>query len=258
MYAVYHGPEGLTAIAARVAPQDGDAGATAGDGWACTLRDCKLLRHHHGRGRRPAGRDPRPRRGRAHQSADHPADDAQCDQARHLARRDHDAPPSVEAVWRAFGGEPRRFVEHRGLDASTGCRNNLARRTSDFLDPPGLPPVSLRDRDAALHAPAGRPRSRARPHHDPARLLHDEAQRHGRDDADHLAGVLRPASVRAGRAGAGLCRDVRRSRSESSARSPATTRSRCSRIPARRANMPGCWRSAPITAAAARRIATSA
>ena len=42
------------------------------------------------------------------------------------------------------------------------------------------------------------------------------------------------------------------------ATSPAMTRSRCSRIPARRANMPGCWRSAPITQRAASRIATSA
>ena len=43
-----------------------------------------------------------------------------------------------------------------------------------------------------------------------------------------------------------------------SATSPAMTRSRCSRIPARRANMPGCWRSAAITPRAASRIAMSA
>jgi hypothetical protein len=42
------------------------------------------------------------------------------------------------------------------------------------------------------------------------------------------------------------------------ATSPAMTRSRCSRIPARRANMPGCWRSAAITPRAASRIARSA
>ena len=36
------------------------------------------------------------------------------------------------------------------------------------------------------------------------------------------------------------------------ARSPVSPRSRCSRMPARRANMPGCWRSARITNRAAR------
>ena len=42
-------------------------------------------------------------------------------------------------------------------------------------------------------------RPRARSHDDPARLVHDEAQRDHRDDADHLAGVRRPPSVRPGR-----------------------------------------------------------
>ncbi len=52
---------------------------------------------------------------------------------------------------------------------------------------------------------------------DPARLLHDEAQRHGRDAADHLAGICRDPSLRAGRPGARLSRDDRRSRRTSSA-----------------------------------------
>ncbi len=43
---------------------------------------------------------------------------------------------------------------------------------------------------------------RARPRHDPARLVHDEAQRHHRDGADQLAGVRRHPPVRTGRAGA--------------------------------------------------------
>ena len=42
------------------------------------------------------------------------------------------------------------------------------------------------------------------------------------------------------------------------ATSPAMTRSRCSRIPARRANMPGCSRSAPIMRRAASRTARCA
>ena len=69
-------------------------------------------------------------------------------------------------------------------------------------DPPGLPHEPLRDRDAALHAPPRRPGPGARPGDDPARLLHDEAQRDRRDDADHLAGIRRHPSLRAGRPGA--------------------------------------------------------
>ena len=76
------------------------------------------------------------------------------------------------------------------------------RRTSPILDAPGVPPVPLRDRDAALPAPARRPRPRARPHDDPARLVHDEAQRDDRDDPGHVARVRRRAPVRAARADA--------------------------------------------------------
>ena len=43
------------------------------------------------------------------------------------------------------------------------------------------------------------PRLRAGPRHDPARLLHDEAQRDHRDGAGLAAGLRRPAPVRAGR-----------------------------------------------------------
>ena len=56
----------------------------------------------------------------------------------------------------------------------------------------------------------------------------------------------------------GLSRAVRTARNNGCATSPAMTRSRCSRIPARRANMPGCWRSAAIMPRAASRIARSA
>src|SRR3546814_7806581 len=51
----------------------------------------------------------------------------------------------------------------------------------------------------------------ARPGDDSARLLHDEAQRHGRDDARHLAGVRPTPPLCAGRPGTGVQGDVRRS-----------------------------------------------
>jgi hypothetical protein len=52
-----------------------------------------------------------------------------------------------------------------------------------------------------------------------------------------------------------VTRDVRRPGSAGWPTSPAMTRSRCSRIPARRANMPACSRSVPIIARAAIRAA---
>ena len=67
--------------------------------------------------------------------------------------------------------------------------------------PSRLPLLPQRDRDAPVPAAPGRPRHRARPLDDPAWLVHDEAQRGGRDGAHHLAAVRFPASVRARRAG---------------------------------------------------------
>ena len=101
-------------------------------------------------------------------------------------------------------------------------------------------PLSLRDRDAALPAPARRPRSRARPLDDPARLVHDEAQRDVRDDPGDVARVRRAASVRAGGPGGRLSHDDRASSSRCCARSPATTRCRCSPTRDRRANTRAC------------------
>ncbi len=49
---------------------------------------------------------------------------------------------------------------------------------------PGLPPLPLRDRDASVPAPARVPRPVAQHEHDPARLVHDEAER---DDGDGRA-----------------------------------------------------------------------
>ena len=57
--------------------------------------------------------------------------------------------------------------------------------------PSGVQRAPLRKRDAALPAPLSGQRPGARPHDDPARLVHDEAQRHHGDDAGHVAGVRR-------------------------------------------------------------------
>ena len=71
-------------------------------------------------------------------------------------------------------------------------------------DAPGLPPPPVGDADDALRQG---PRAQGRrPRHvdDPARVLHDEAQRGGGDAPGHLAGVLAAAPVRPARADEGL------------------------------------------------------
>ena len=111
---------------------------------------------------------------------------------RHQLRRDLD---------RGRPAGDRGPVRRDGLrsEAAVGCCP--ARRARQELpDAAGLPREPLRNRDDALPAAAGRQGSGARPRHDPARLLHDEAQRRGRDDAGELAERRQHASVRAGRA----------------------------------------------------------
>ncbi len=97
-----------------------------------------------------------------------------------------------------------------------------AARKSAYLDAPDLQHPPLGDRDAALHAAARVARSLAHPRDDPARLLHDEAERHRRDDAGDLARVGEPAPLRAARAGGGLPGDLRRPRADALRRSPAS------------------------------------
>ncbi len=80
--------------------------------------------------------------------------------------------------------------------------------------PPDLQHPPLGDGDAALHAASRGARSVAHARDDPARLLHDEAERHRRDDAGDLAGVGEPAPLRAARAGGGVPGDLRRSRAD--------------------------------------------
>jgi glycine dehydrogenase len=64
--------------------------------------------------------------------------------------------------------------------------------------PPGVQRPSQRNRDAALPQAAGEQGPGAQPVDDPAGLLHHEAQRHQRDDPDHLAAVRQSAPVRPG------------------------------------------------------------
>ena len=101
-------------------------------------------------------------------------------------------------------------------------------------------------------------RSLAHDFDDSARLVHDETERDGGDVSDFVAGIRQAASVCAGRPNDRLSRNVRATREIGSPRSPDLRRFRCSRTPDRKANTPGCSRSASITPRAAKRTATFA
>ena len=206
MYAVYHGPDGLREIARRVhalarvlqlglrrlgldagtapffdtlrvrtSPEKGagDRGAGPGEG-----DQPPLVRRRLGRGR--------PRR-------DHPA---------------RGAPRPA----RGFRGRAGRLHARAAGRRGRGGGPRPPRAEGPVPAPPGLQPVPRRARDAALPEPAAGARPLARALDDPARLLHDEAQRDLRDDPGDLARARQAPPVRAGRPGPRLPRDVRRPR----------------------------------------------
>ena len=161
----------------------------------------------------------------------------------HRARRDHRTRTTSR---RSSTCSRARLAGRRGADSIASARRA---RPSTYpagagahlgvSDAPGVQHASLRVGDDALHP---QPRAQGhRPRHldDPARLVHDEAERGVGDAADHLARVLEAAPVRAGRTGG---RAISRSSASSKrrcARSPALPPCRCSRTPARRASSPG-------------------
>ena len=196
MYAAYHGPDGLTAIATRVHRRAADLAAVLGErgldvpsgGFFDTVRVTIAGGAAAAVGRaRVAGYN-------LHLAGPDAVQIA-CDEtttARAGARGGRGA------VRLPGGGDhpAGRGCGRRGAGAAGGAAAFLG-----VPHPPGVPCVPQRDRHAALPAAAGRLRHRARPVDDPARLVHDEAQRGRRDGAGDLAGVRRAAPVRAGRPG---------------------------------------------------------
>ena len=114
-------------------------------------------------------------------------------------------PATLEAVWRAFGlshGKDDFPADYHRVPA------DLVRET-DYLAHPVFQP--RRNRDDALHAPPVGPRPRPRPRDDPARILHHEVERGGRNDADLVAGIRQHPPLRACRPDDRLPRASRRS-----------------------------------------------
>ena len=137
----------------------------------------------------------------------------------------------------AAGSRHRRSFKRRRRSRSKAAGRRCSARRA-FLTHPVFNTHHSETEDDALHPQPRAEGRRARHVDDSARLVHDEAERGVRDDPGHLAGVLADASVRAGRADAGLSRRSSASSSRRSARSPALPRCRCSRTPARRASSP--------------------
>ena len=195
MYAVYHGPEGLRAIATPHPPLRRRAGRRAARRRASRCEHDHVLRH--------PDRCAVP--GRAAEVVA-----AARELGVHLRLVDADrvgistsevttpldASTRVLARLRRRRRRPRRRRRGRTADALPA---GAASREHRLPHPRGVLRAPQRDRDAALPAPALGARLRARPRHDPARLVHDEAQRHHRDGADQPARLRRPAPVRARR-----------------------------------------------------------
>ena len=198
MYAVYHGPDGLRRIAAARPPvrrgaRRGAAPAAGSRSVHDEFFDTVLA---------PRARPGR-RRGRRRRSSAASTCAGRTPTTWAIACDETTTAAHLEAVWAAFAASRRRGAGVRrargGRDRPPGRGRAAAGPAAAHAvpDPPGVPRAPLRDRDAALPAPAAGQGHRARPVDDPARLLHDEAQRHHRDGADHLAGVRRHPPVRA-------------------------------------------------------------
>jgi glycine dehydrogenase len=251
MYAVWHGPKGLRAIASRIhrltALLAGALGVTGRD-----FFDSFELK--------VSEADPR---GGAGETAN--IMQAAVAAGYNLRRVDDETVgisvdetttrEDVAALLHIFGNEhPGRSARRRAALRDSG--HAAAARADPATS--GVQHAPHRTRHAALPEAPAEPRPGAGPRHDPARLLHHEAQRRRRDDPGLLARVRADASLRPARPGAGLRRTDHRSGETSSRRSPASMPSACNRTPARRANTPGWCRSAATRKPTARASATSA
>ena len=240
MYAVYHGPDGLRGIAGRVHRHAAALAAGLRAGGVEVAHD-RVLRHGAGPGAGPGRRrsSPRPRSAAstcAGSDADHVG--VACDET-----------TTRGAPGRGVGRVRGRTSDVDGLDAATPDAARRCAATSDFLTHPVFPTHHcetamlrylrrLSDLDYALDRgmiPLGsctmklNATTEMEPVHWPEfAALHPFAPA---EQAAGLPGADRPAGALAGR-------DHRLRRGAA-----------CSRTPARRVSWPGCWRSAPTTAA---------
>ena len=239
MYAVYHGPEGLRAIAERVAPAGGDAGARGSSKLGVRVAhrrffDTVRVDGSAGDVDGLAGG----RRGARHQPA--PAVD---DGASAIALDETTTAADVDELLDGLRAAARRRADAGDARAATvdARSGERSRARAPFLTHPVFNTHHSETEMLRYMRRLEATRPVADALDDPARLVHDEAERDGRDDAGHLARVRAAAPVRAGRAGARATASCSRSL-ESDARRDhrLRRRCRCSRTPARRASTRAC------------------
>ena len=195
MYAVYHGPDGLTAIAA--------AGAPHAPTLAAALRADGVDGSATRRSSTPSAPVPGPGRGAAALPRAREAG---------INLRRADAGRSRSPATRRPRRTQLRGVVRRLLARPGGHRPGRGRRAAatdgDAIPaplapdlgvphPPGLPPHHTETAMLRYLRRLSDTRHRPRPGDDPARLVHHEAERDHRDGAGHLAGVRRDPPVRA-------------------------------------------------------------
>ena len=201
LYAVYHGPEGLAAIARRVHRRAAVLAHGLGAlGWPVAARGTSSTRSWSAPAPTPRASTP----ARSPRASTCGTSTPRASGSRSTRRRPK---ADVEALWHVFAVKGEAAPSWPAVDAAAPDAVARAAQAHERVPhAPGVHEPPLRDGDAALPARARRQRSRARPHDDPARLVHDEAQRDHRDAPDHVARVREPAPVRAGGPGAGLPR----------------------------------------------------
>ena len=210
MYACYHGPDGLTAIARRVHRHAMTL--------AATLKDYGLV---------ISGADafdtigvllPGPTEARAALLRAKAAGYNLYDAGDGVVQVSCDETTTQEQLRQVIAALVGASMVGTGLDAADvrltepsgdSIPASLV-RTSKFLTHPTFSAHHSETGDAALPAPPVGHGRGTRPVDDPARVVHDEAERDRRDGAGHLAGVRRAASLRPGGRRRGLRRADRR------------------------------------------------
>ena len=197
MYAVYHGPDGLKRIAQRVASYTAIlAAGPAGDGLGTGQRH--RLRHPHREDRR---RHRRPLAARAEAAGMNLRRFREWgDTMIGIALDETTTRDDLAALWQVFAKPGQALPAMAAFEKGVAPMIPAAlRRSSAFLTHPVFNTHhSETEMLRYIRSLCGQGPG-AGPQHDPAGLVHDEAQRHQRDDPHHLAGV-RAACIRSRRA----------------------------------------------------------
>ena len=221
-YAVWHGPEGLRRIARRVNLQARLLADAARRGRAARCGMSRSSTPIVDRGRRRADA----LMARAVERRLQPAA-GRCRLASRIALDETVTRDDLRALAGLLGGGRWTALAPRHPARGAACAHRRSSPARCSTQP------SRRTRDAALPEAAGGQGRRAEPQHDPARLLHDEAERHGGDDPDHAARAS-PTSIPFAPADQtqGYLTLIDAAGVAGCARSPASPPSRCSPMPA--------------------------